>query len=63
MGLFNAVQIVALFIAMPFIIGWLHRDPFQFAVAVKWLCGIGYVVAAGWIVSLVWQDIEPETKR
>ena len=62
MALFNAVQIVAIFVAMPFLIGWLHGNPFAYSAAIKWLCVAGYVAAAGYFVSLVWRDIEGPAK-
>ena len=41
---FNAFQIMSLFVAMPFLIGWLWTEPFPFSVAVFGLCGIVYCV-------------------
>ncbi len=41
---FNAFQLVLLFACAPFIIGWLHGDPFPFSVAVKWVAGAAYLV-------------------
>lgn len=41
---FNALQIVAAFSAMPYLIGWLGGSPFPFSVAAFWTAICVYVV-------------------
>lgn len=41
---FNAFQLVTLFAAMPYIVGWLHSNPFPFSIAAFWTALVVYVV-------------------
>ncbi len=41
---FNAFQLVALFAAMPFIVGWLHSNPFPYSTAAFWVSIAVYVI-------------------
>ena len=41
--LFNSLQIVTLFAAMPYIIGWLHGGPFVYSTGALWLACAVYV--------------------
>jgi hypothetical protein len=41
---FNAFQIVALFSAMPYLIGWLGTSPFPYSLAAMWTSVVVYVV-------------------
>lgn len=41
---FNAFQLTTLFTAMPFIIGWLNKEPFPFSTAALWAAVAVYVV-------------------
>lgn len=41
---FNAFQLVTLFAAMPFIVGWLHSNPFSYSSAAFWTSVIVYLV-------------------
>ena len=41
---FNAFQLVSLFAALPFIVGWLKTNPFPLAVAAFWVAIVAYLV-------------------
>lgn len=44
MKVFNAFQLMCLFVAMPFVITWLHTQNFYACGAAFWTCIIIYVV-------------------
>jgi hypothetical protein len=48
--LFNAFQIVTLFAALPYIIGWLYTAPFPFSIAALATAVVVYVILFGWNV-------------
>lgn len=51
MRIFNSFQIVAMFVAWPFLISWLTTKPFEYSqVAFIAACGL-YVVAFGFMVA------------
>lgn len=41
---FNAFQVTLLFSCLPFIIGWLRTNPFDYAGALVWVAIVAYVV-------------------
>ena len=41
---FNSFQIVSMFAGMPFIVGWLHGEPFAYSGALMWAAVVAYVV-------------------
>ena len=45
---FNAFQIVTLFAAMPFLVGYLGRKPFAYSEAAFWVAIVAYVILYGW---------------
>lgn len=44
---FNAFQLVTLFAAMPYILGWLSSSPFPYAAGAFWVAIVVYVVLFG----------------
>ncbi len=47
MKVFNAIQLVILFMCLPFLIAWLHTATFPFAGAAFWAAICGDVVMIG----------------
>ena len=47
---FNAFQLVTLFSALPYIIGWLYTGPFPFSIAALVTAIAAYVILFGWQV-------------
>ncbi len=50
-AIFNAFQLTCLFAAFPFIIGWLHSDPFPYSIAAFWVSIVAYIVLFGFEVA------------
>lgn len=53
MKLFNAFQIICLFTAAPYVIGWLGTNPFTYSVALFWAAIAAYVVGFIGMVAVV----------
>lgn len=54
---FNAFQLVTLFSAMPYLIGWLGSDPFPYSTAAFWTAICVYVVMFGGFVASLTHSI------
>lgn len=60
MRIFNAFQMVSLFVAMPFLANWLHSGPFQGAIIAFYAVCALYVVMFGFAVGAVYEFIGKE---
>ena len=58
MKLFNSFQLVAAFVAMPFLIMWLQDATFRGAAAAFYAAAALYVVAFASMVGSVWHLLE-----
>ena len=57
---FNALQIVLLFAAMPYIIGWLHAEPFDFSDGPEAVACCLYGILGAVLVTSVFDSIRKE---
>ena len=64
MRLFNAIQIVVLFGAFPFLLNWLSTNPFQYGLVAFWLALVAYIVFFVWITYMVFKYLDnSESKK
>lgn len=56
--MFNALQFVALFSCMPYIIQWLTSDPISYANMLRPLAIIVYVIMFGMTIASVYSSME-----
>jgi hypothetical protein len=59
---FNAIQIVSIFAARPFLIQWIAASKYPFAEAMAWVCGIGYFALFVWMIVLVYSALASEKR-
>lgn len=62
MRFFNALQLVTLFGAMPFLLNWLVGSPFPYAPVAFWLALVAYIALYVWITIMVYSHLEKENK-
>ncbi len=55
---FNAIQLVILFMSLPFLISWLDRAVFQFAGAAFWSAVIVYIVMCVFTVKAYYNQLD-----
>ena len=55
---FNAFQLVALFAALPHLIGWLHAEPFAYSTGAFWVAIAAYVVLFFGLIFCVYDSID-----
>lgn len=60
MRLFNAFQLVAAFVAWPFLVAWLANADFRGAQVATFGAGAAYVVAFGCMVATVYEAMKTE---
>jgi ABC-type transport system involved in cytochrome c biogenesis permease subunit len=56
MKLFNAIQLITLFGAFPFLLNWLTTNPFPYSNVAFWLALIAYLVLYVWIIVIVYEN-------
>lgn len=57
MYVFNSLQIVSIFAALPFLIQWLMGSQFAYATALGWIVGVAYVALFFWLTVLVYMGL------
>lgn len=58
MKLFNAIQLVTLFAAMPAVIYWLAGEPFAYSYFAFYAAIISYIATYIWIIVIVFRDFD-----
>lgn len=62
MKLFNAFQLVAVFVALPYLMGWLQDATFRGSAAAFYATAALYVVAFACMVACVWRSLDDSSK-